>query len=234
MLFKFLKSTLHLDVVTYRKEVLELHPIDYTHKFIPKWFKKTPSNISKTAVPQGSLRTCTGIRDIFNTGITIPNWSDFVIYKDQDKKNIVVKYSDNQTQVDFHDAEQWKLYLNDDKYFHFKIVAPWSLRCKQDVKFLFTGFHWGLNPFMIHIPSGIMRFNLQDSCHINAFIQPGDFKEVMFLAGKPIAQLLPLTEKKLKLHYHLEKYEDFDHISKKFSLYFINRFNRIKKDNKRK
>ena len=230
MLFKFLKPSLTLDIVTYRKEVLEMFPIDYTHKFVPKWFKKTPSNISKTPVPQGSLRTCIGVRDMFSTGLTIPNWSDFVAYKDEEKKQFVVKYADNQTQVDFHEAGQWKTYLDSEQYLHFKIVAPWSIRCKQDVKFLFTGFHWGLNPFLIHIPSGIMRFKYQDSVHINTFVQPSNFQNTLIQAGKPLVQLIPLTEKNIKIKYHLESYEEFDSISKKYNLFFINRFQRIKKN----
>jgi hypothetical protein len=74
-----------------------------------------------------------------------------------------------------------------------------------------------------------MRFKYQDSVNINAFVQPSNFENVLFQAGKPLVQLIPLTEKNIKFKLHLESYEKFDYVNQKLSLYFNNRFQRLKK-----
>ena len=229
MLFKFINPSVTIDILSFRKEDLDLYPIDFTKKFIPNWFKEAPSNVSDNPVPMSSLKKCVGIQDLFGSGITIPNWSDAVVYKKLDKNEINISFADGKTLVDFHPSKQWKYYLDEDNHFHFKIVPPWQIRSSKNIKFLFTGFHWGLNPFLLHIPTAIVRFKYQNSCNINGFIKPNSFEKIILNAGKPLVQLIPLTEKKIKINYNLVSVEEFNRNTEKLSLYFHNRYKRLEK-----
>lgn len=226
MLIKIINSTLNIDIVTWRKEVLDLYPIDFTKKFIPKWFKDAPVNGSDNQIPTGTLKGCVGVQDLFGSGITMPVWSEFIIFK-KEEQQIHIEFSDHKTEVEFHSPKQWKYYLDEQNHFHFKIIPPWQIRTKKDTKFLFTGFHWELNPFLIHIPTAIVRFKHQHSCNINGFIKPHEFEKYMFKTGKPLIQLIPLTENRIKLNYFLESPKEYFSDTNKMSLYFINSYKKL-------
>tara|TARA_Y100000114_G_scaffold157305_1_gene189441 strand:- start:8040 stop:8744 length:705 start_codon:yes stop_codon:yes gene_type:complete len=231
MLFRFPKPKLNLDIVTYRQEILELYPIDYTKKFIPRWYKDMPANVSETPIHEPTLKGCVAVQDLFNNGLCIPIWSDCIMYKDE-KFNM--KFSDGLTEVHFHPEHQWKYYLDGDRYLQFKIISPWAIRTKSNIKFVFTGFHWGLNPFNIHIPTAIMRFKYSHGTNINGFLDMNSFNKASLNVGKPLVQIIPLTDSQIKLNYHLEDTKTFYGNQNKFRLYFINAHKRLEKRIKEK
>ena len=227
MLFKFKKGKINLDVITDRKELIDLYPVDHVKNFIPNWYKKMPSLCEDEIKDSPTMKSCMGIIDLFKKGIVIPNWSDFIIYKDHENQQIKFEYADQITQVMFHSPKQWKYYLDEKESLHFKTTSPWCFKCKEDIKFFFTGFHWGLNPFLIHIPSAIVDFKYQHQTHINAFMRHMFFNKIMIPAGQALIHLIPLSDKEIDLKYHLEDTKTINNLWTGMTLHFTNNYTKL-------
>jgi len=60
------------------------------------------------------------------------------------------------------------------------------------------------------------------------------FSKAALNVGKPLVQIIPLTDRQIKLNYHVEDTKTFYGNQNKFRLYFINAHKRIEKRLKEK
>ena len=238
MLFFFKSKTVHLDCFTYRPEVYEYYPIDYSHKFYPDWWKKLPKNYTSEEFwgRNATMKTCLGFNLFYSNSITIPLWTDMDIKLDKGN-SIELRFADQTTTGGTHSSLQSSGMLNENEYSHFKLQSPWRFTCKEEVRWTWTQTLYNFyNVGDIIIPPGIVDYKYQHGTNINMFINLLNNKKLMSLdANQPLVNITPLSEKKVKLHTHLVDEKEFGKISLKgFSGKFINKYLNGKKINQEK
>ena len=226
MIFLFKKKELHLDVFTYRPEVLEYYPVDYASKFYPEWWKKLPKEYEEEGKfwPTSTMKRCVGFTDYYRNGIVVPLWSDLAIKTHPLSFNW--QFSDRKTQIQVHQYEQMQGYLDPNQYSHAKIVTPWALVCKEDVNFVWTQPTWNFERVSdIIIPPAVVNYKHNSGTNINVFFDKREEKKFIIPAGQPMVNMIPATERRLVIHKHLVDEPEF--LKKSISSYestFVNKY----------
>lgn len=204
MFFFFRKPTIEIVCYTDNKVAYDYYKIKHASKYTPKWFKDATSEYIDELhfhEPQSTIKRCHGIINLLTTGIVMPIWTDVNIYTDVQNNTVDVSVADVFTQVANHNPKQWNQYLNPDNYIHSKIVSPWALSTKEDVKFYWGTSYYNMQPNLkYYIPPAIVDFKYQKATHINMFI-PRENQHTIIKAGFPLIQMIPLTDKRIVLKY---------------------------------
>ena len=231
-MFFFKPKVIHLDCFTTRAEVYDLFPIDYTYKFFPQWWKDLPKVIPDENQWWGmnTIKSCVGLNNFYANGITIPMWSDFLI----ETENSIARwqFSDRTSRCGTHSFEQMQGYLDPQLYFHLKIESPWLFSCKENIDFVWTQNTWSFSkPEEIVIPPAVLGFKFQRGTHINSFIRyDGEKKQIFIDSGKPMVNIIPLSERKVKIKNHLIDEKEFKILeSRNIQVKFNNPYNFRKK-----
>jgi len=209
----FKKPTLHVDCFTYRQSVYEFFPIDYSSKSFPDWWKSLPMNfISEynNISPVPTMKSCQGLIDFYKNGMTIPLWTDVVIGFNPDG-SYKWQFSDLITEAMSHDFKMMTGFLNPKEFIHIKFMSPWIIECKEDVGFSWVGNTWAFhNPHEIMIPPAVVNFKYQTASNINMFIRSSQNGNPLIIKqDTPMVNILPLTERKLKIHLHLLSEQEY-------------------------
>jgi hypothetical protein len=93
-------------------------------------------------------------------------------------------------------------YLNFGEYAHLKITPQWTIKTKENIDWVWTHNIWSCNNFDIILPPGILNFKYNSNLPINMFFDIRQQKTLNLSAGQPIVNLLPMSEKKVKIHLH--------------------------------
>lgn len=217
MFFFFKRSTIHLDVFTYRRDVFEFYPVDYTEKFFPEWWKNMPNQaISLDGFsPMGTIKRCVGVSQYYGNGITIPLWSDLAL--NVMPENLIWQFSDRETDAMPHPDAQMDGYLDMKNYRHLKIISPWYFRCKEEIRWLWSQPTWNFqDPSKIIVPPANIEYKYNPGTNINIFINADQPRVILLESGQVMANVYPLSERKLKIHKHLvsrEEYAKIDYVS---------------------
>lgn len=213
-MFWIKKSEVTVDCFTNNPMVYHNYKIDRASKFFPEEIKQMPNyvQLKKNADRESTLmddiptiRLCTGIKDLFTTGFIIPSWSEFKI---EITKSGQISYVDkisaiNNTELlQHHNRIQYGSGIYFDRV-HVKLLAPWYLTEKSGVKFTWNMCDWHRtdNANDIRILSGMLDFKYQHQVNINAFIRRE--ATISYDAGDPLVHMIPVTDKKVNLKYHL-------------------------------
>lgn len=221
MIFFFKKSTVNIDCFTHDEIVFNNFRPDRANKFVPKEWKDLAPSFSVRAnrdpnsnlqVDVNTLKKCNGITELFSNGFIIPNWADFQIEMKSNGTYNVANLSPEEPNTTFsqHGREQYGNEFYKDCG-HIKINSPWFLKESTGVKFAWNSCSWhntnNLQNF--YILPGIIDFKLQSGTHVNAFQKNSTI--TTWHAGDPLVQLMPLSDKKIKLTYH---FLDLNNINK--------------------
>jgi hypothetical protein len=230
-MFFFKPKVIHLDCFTYRRDVYEHFSIEKTHKFFPDWWKKTEKRWYNDEEFWGisTIKSCVGLNNFFANGVTIPLWSDLAVNINLEKSLYRWQFGDNCTTVGRHATEQLGGYLDPSKYVHFKIDSPWSFECEEDINWMWVQNTWTFKePSDIIISPGIIDFKYQSTTNINMFFNlptNDTTKNIMLYAGQPMVNIVPMSERKVKIHTHfLNKDEWENRKSKNSPRVFLNGF----------
>lgn len=214
MIFLFKKKKLHLDIFTYRPEVMEFYPVDYATKFYPEWWKKLPREFEpeQTFWPMSTMKRCTGFTEYYKNGIVIPMWSDMAIKTHPLEFNW--HFADRLTECDSHPYEQMYGYLDPSQYKHLKIVSPWLFKCKEEVNFVWTQPTWNFERVSdIIIPPAVVNYKYLSGTNINLFVDKREEKKFILHAGQPMVNLLPMTERTVVIHKHVVTKKEYDSLN---------------------
>jgi hypothetical protein len=211
-------SPIVLNCYTHRQELIDAFPVSHTQKHIPKWWKNLPkTGTSKNGeIHSPTMRTCTGFVDYYTNGFTIPLWTDLLFTVNEKAKSLSDGVSwqnaDDTTRFDVHPAYQRGSYLPEDKYQHLKLLSPWLIECKEDVKFVQTGNTWAFDdPAEVLIPPAILGYNYQASSHINMFlVYSQELKKIYIPAGTAMVNIVPMSDRPLVIKHHLLSKQDFE------------------------
>jgi len=233
MMFFFKPKVIHLDCFTSEVIAHDFFPIDYSHKFFPQWWKDLPKVLDDPNQFWGmnSAKSCTGLNNFYSNGVTIPLWSDLLIQ--QESQNIKWVFSDRRTEMGHHLLKQLGNYLDEREYYHMKIISPWILKCKEDINFMWMQPTWSFNkPKEIIIPPGIIDYKYQGGTHINFFFtltEENKQKNILIESGQPMVNIIPLSERKIKIHNHLISKEEYLIKGEDFGISFAFRNKYIKR-----
>jgi hypothetical protein len=214
MMFLFKPKVINLDCYTWRSEVYEYNPIDYSSKFVPTWWKNLP-NISDIDIidTHNNMKKCIGFTNIFKHGITIPLWTDMLVTINPEIHGYEWVFADGVTLSNVHGVNQYDGFINTSEYGHLKIHSPWTFTCKEDVDFLMYQNTWcHENKEDYFIPPGIIDFKYQNSTNINLFFNLRRNKRFLVEAEQPLVNIVPIDSRKVKIHNHLVSKEEYDKI----------------------
>lgn len=198
------KNTVVVDCFTASPNAHDLFPIDEANQFFPEWWKKLPNKIqtetnSGLPVDQRTMKGCIGFTNLYTYGFIIPLWSDLLLQTHG--QNYSYQFADNQSLIGFHPLDQMGVEFS--QYTHVKLVSPWRIKEKTGVNFLYTGTPWN-HPHDLTtqvIPPGLVEYKYQHTTNVNMLLKKG--QRYSFSAGRPMAHLMPMTEKEIDIRLHL-------------------------------
>lgn len=208
-------SVINVDCFTSNPMVHEHFRIDRASKFFPDEIKLLPNYVEIRANHDpnsnlkeriGTLRKCNGLIDLFSVGMIIPCWSDITLeatdlghvhYIDR-----IGRADDNWLTIQPHERMQFGsgIYPN---HASLKLIPPWYVEEKSGVKFTWNMCDWHRTDIAskVRVVSGIIDFKHQHQVNINMFMEKNSI--IKFEAGDPLVHLIPMSDKKIKLHHHL-------------------------------
>lgn len=232
MFFVVKNNVLNVDVFTTHSRAFENYQIKKSSGFIPSWFKNSQKEyqVDGEFIKKPTIKTCAGLINNYKSGFIIPLWTDLGIKCtfNENKLSINWKFADETTTATNHPFQEWESFLNPLDYFHVKINSPWLIKTKEDINWFFTSPYWNINPFEISFPQGVLEFKHQHASNINMFFKIEE-KTYFLEQNTPLVQLIPLTEKTVKLHHHLISQEEAEKMYPLKSR-FINDYNLKRKN----
>jgi len=189
-----------------RQKLIDLLPPTFGMKNTPAWW-----TIKSNTKPH--ITSCPGIVELYKRAITIPLWIDYEFELcDNNITNINVPGVHPNNIYEYvvgHHPDQYNNAYND--YHHVKLINPWLIEMSTVVPFLLIDATWNRDSFDDYtIPSGILEFKYQHSCHINIFIKKNkEYKKIKMSAGSKFVQLIPLEDKNIEIEYKKIDQEQF-------------------------
>jgi hypothetical protein len=203
MLFLFPKKKIVLDCFTDRELILQTAPITNAMMHIPSWWKKLPNSFfGESFFPKPTMKGCVGMIDYYAKSVALPLWSDLMINVDSNK-NYQWQFSDISSQATVHNSKQRTDFLND--YGHLKLITPWLLKTKEDIKWFWSQpiYNFSSNAIDIKILPGITSFKHQHSINVNMMLPLNQSNKYFLEQGQVLAHLTPLSDRKFKVVRHL-------------------------------
>ncbi len=214
-------STIHLDCFTYMNHIYELTPIVPAVKTVPDWWKSLdPGHMSYDwkyfSSPRKTLtmKSCYGFMELYKRGVVIENWCDIRIQTS--RNGFKFMHSDGDKPVEH---PQYQIGSGFKNFYRLKLSSPWIFREKTGVKFHFNGAMWNLEDYNFRVVPGIVDFRVNGYTNVN-IMMPIEDAEYTIPAGQPIAHLIPLSEKRLKIKNHLISRQEYDRLSRHSSSYY--------------
>lgn len=212
-MFIFKQKEVVLDCFTYSSYLLDNFAPSLGEKFYPRWWKNLPKDYRTNTQfwKTSTMKKCRGFIDYYRHSITLPLWSDLTIaLSSKHDGKINWQFADRESSAVIHDVEQRQGWLDDDQA-HLKLNAPWAIKSNDDTQFLwsFPSYNFSRIP-EYHVLPGVVDFKWQNSVNINMLLEFKDFSRTVELyAGHPIVQLVPLTERKIKINLHQVSVSEF-------------------------
>lgn len=220
-MFNFFHRTpeIHLDCFTCNNITYSTTPIVPASKAFPDWWQKlkpyTPTFHHTPERPyhldresEMTARDCYSIIELYKKGAILENWCDISFRMEDGYFNYW--YAANTTKPDSHPRKQ--LGEGFPEHHHIKLISPWAFREKTGAQFLWMGAEWSLDKLEIKVLPGVINFDIISQVNVNMMfpMRNGSFT---ISIGNPLVHLIPLTEKKLKIHNHLVTKPEFDKLS---------------------
>jgi hypothetical protein len=237
-MFCFTKNkTLDVHLFTVREDVFYNAQPKKASFFVPEWFKKLPKasfddDPNAPLLLKKNIKTCPAFTTLYSSGFIIPLWSDLNIEVNGD----ICRYQfiDNESQVAFHSPKQ----IDGSEFAHthiqMKLMSPWFMQTSEEVNMLFTAPTW--NNFghgdIVVAPGAFSSTRDPIGTNINLFLKrPSQRCIYQLFFNQPMLHIIPLTEKKIKLHHHLISQKELESLHKRsaFHLMELNRHRRASK-----
>ena len=188
--------------------VNELNPIKPAKECFPSWWKNTASSkfnwdLFKARV---SVKSCPGIGLSLQRGFILHQWSDLAIETlGEDWRWL---YSDKKTTLSHHSNLQAPEFYSD--HHIFKIECPWRIISPVDIFVQFPVYLFNTPPPYV-TPSGFVP-PLNNSAQINPFLmfkKSSQGQQCMIKQGTPLLQIIPFTDKKVKIKCEVVTKEEY-------------------------
>jgi hypothetical protein len=214
-------SVINVDCFTFNDTAYTNFAPDIASKFYPKEFKKLDNSIrlknnpninSKLMSEMNTIRLCNGVTDLYTNGFILPSWQDIIlestidgnIFLDERTSNML-----NKPAIQIHDRWQFGNDLYP-AFNHVKLLSHWFFKEKTGVQFTWNMCDWDRSDIAdkVRILSAVLDFKHQTATNVNMFIKKDS--TISYNAGDPLVHLIPLSEKRVKIHKHLLSVEEYD------------------------
>lgn len=204
-----------VDCFTSNIDAHDSFPIQPANKFYPNWWKRLPNSFpvetnNGVQFENKTMRSCYGLINHYKQGFILPLWSDLIIQTQADGlgNSYSYQYADQRSEIGVHPVDQMGKEFN--SLVHVKLVSPWRIREKTGIEFIYMEPTWNQPGDLLTMstPPGAIEYKYQHTSSVNMFLEKG--RKYMFSAGRPMAHLIPLTEKELDLRCHLVSPLDLD------------------------
>jgi len=242
-MFSILKRNwVDLFCYTNNKTTYEYFPIAPAREFIPDWWKEIANDtvipgfekqIKSNSIKEKTMKRCPGIIEYYKKGFMLPLWSDLEFLINEEGVSLSMAQAIGEKGYEIHPTWQRGQFLSENVWKSVKLISPWTFETKENINFLYLQPHWNLNNLNknILIPNGLIDFFFQNEIHIQSFINQ-EYKELISIdAGIPMIHLVPLTDKKVKLHVLYDKKRHSDLSNTNFA--FMSNYYRKVKEYKR-
>jgi hypothetical protein len=223
MMFFKDNSSITIDCFTSSSVAYEYFPVTPSIEIKPTWWETLPTNfeVNESGTlrqKSATIKKCPGIFNLLKKGFMILNPAELSM----EIKNIggEFKFSyefvgqNSRGHIDLHDHRQYLGVFNN-KYLQAKITLPWLIQEKNGVEFLLSEPTWLMkDPLEYLIPPGILDFKYQNNINVNLFFELKESR-IDISPGFPLTQLIPISDKKIKIKNHLISDEEYQ---KKFEL----------------
>ena len=211
-----LDEPVYLDCYTSNPAAYKAGRVSSATNYLPTWWKRLLPTVQHAALkdvpnftlPATTMRHCVGFTDLFKKSFCIPMWSDLAIHLEPAMRDgYAWKFADGRSKLVDHPAFQRGDFMPPEHFQHLKLSSPWSLRCNEDINFLFFDPFWPSyeGEEVAIIPPGLLNFKHQPGTNINMFIRklPDEARQVEIKFNTPLVFITPLTERKVILRHHL-------------------------------
>jgi hypothetical protein len=227
-MFWFKPKKIVVDCFTHHPMVAEKYDIRRSSKSVPDWWKglkhsvelATPHGIDR---PSPTMKSCLGFLNLFQQSWTLPLWTDLILsVKADGSYNYLFPHAMEPDAVVSHPAYQYGFSMADKV--HVKLSPPWTIWEKTGVSFGFFGADWSLINDLpsVRVVPGIVDYKDQHGIAVNFFV---DKKEanINFVAGTPLAYVVPLTEKRVEFKTHVVTIEEWNRLER-YKPFYHNKF----------
>lgn len=216
MFFNFVRPKIVVDAFTYAASIEKVAPIGLSAKFIPAWWKALPKSCPMVgSVVEGltapTMRTCTGVMELFPKGLVIPLWADLAVQSTDDgvcNWQWSGDFDPASTGITWHNRTQYGPAF--DAYHQLKLTSPWYLSDKTGTNFMFINSFWNqldmLNTF--HVCHGVVNYKNQHETHINMIVDATRPINTIIPCGTPMVQLIPMTDREVIVKTHVLSREE--------------------------
>lgn len=223
-MFFFKPKKIVVDAFTFDPITHELFSIRPAIYSIPEWWKQLPNSLDlrvseRLNIKSGTMKGCDGFKSLYKAGFMLPMWSDLVINIQEGTGEVTSDRFDvvfankllaavGSRDIATHDAAQYG--NNFPSLFQTKILSPWLVKQSGNLKWSLIEPTWNLmehNPEVKVLP-GVMDFKHQHQLNINIMLKKSG-AHLEFIAGEPLAQLIPLTDKVVEIKNHLISQNDW-------------------------
>lgn len=182
--------------------VVDSFPIQYSKESIPEWLSLAKHDYLKNKQSLSIFR-CPGIVEILTSGFTVTTWHDIEIKANNlDELYGVCPSEELETLLGYPPIQIQKgdgisKHLPKRPWSHrdiLKINTPWCVMVPRDIKLLVLPLSYSTN-FLFEASAGILDPSISNAINIQGYINSLG----LIKAGTPIAQIIPLTEKKYEL-----------------------------------
>jgi len=212
----FKSKDIILDCYTCIPWVYDNAKINYGNKYMPQWWKDTPS---KTQHGEDTIRVCQGLIDFYKSGIVIPSWfeANFHIKSKYDTHENAYTWEASNYAVNTdgsHSQEQWGLYSRDNGN-NIKLESPWVFKTKDPIQFTWTQPTWSLRDCVDHLTvlPAVVDYKYQHWTNINWLVVNKDEpKNINIAPLTPMVIIHPMTDRNVIIKNHLVSKDEWDRI----------------------
>ena len=189
----------------------------------PSWFKKQPLKDYRgpeNRLPGKVLKACPGIQDYYKKVIQLPLCSDLALQIGPKGDDLYRwEYSDGASKARAFSSDMIKNYKRPEDFQFLILESPWVVRSNANVDFLMCQPMWHMFEFpTISISQGVINFSRRNLCNVQMYVaKTVETQELLVPHGTPLVELIPLTDKKIKVHTHLINSLEYEKLTGHFS-----------------
>lgn len=204
-----------VDCFTTNIDAHDTFPIMPASKFFPNWWKRLPNAFpieteAGVQIENRTMKSCSGLINHYKNGFILPLWSDLVVQTQADGlgNSYSFQYADGHSNIGVHPLDQMGKEF--ESLVHVKLTSPWRIREKSGINFIYMEPTWSqpADLLIMSTPPGTIEYKYQHTSSVNMFLEKG--RRYNFTAGRPMAHLIPLTEKEVEIKCHLVSPLEYD------------------------
>lgn len=224
-MFWFCKpKVLDIHFFTVREDVFNNAKPKKASEFVPEWFKNLPKpsfseNLNDPLLLRKTIKTCPAFLTLYASGFMFRLWSDLnvEIYGDSYRYQFI----DGKSLINSHPPKQIDGCEFATTHTQIKLTNPWLMKTDEKINMLFMAPTW--NDFgsgeIVVAPGSYYSYADPIEANINLFIKKHEHRVVhQLFFGQPLVHVVPITDRPIKLHYHLVSEDELEKLLAKSPL----------------